>query len=78
MKILSNNERFIVQESNTPEWYLITDKVNLVSLKFKIHDFNNSQQVIFLENSNLNVIQAARIMREMADYMFANHYDLIF
>lgn len=56
----------------------MTDTENLVVLKFKNHDFNNTQKVTMLEDANLTALQVARIMREMGDWLALHHIDKIF
>lgn len=70
------NERFILQESETPNWWICTDKINGVVIKFKHKMFNESQKVTALEDFDLEevgVTGVARILREMADWLVENH-----
>lgn len=40
--------RFILEKSqDLPGWWVLTDAENLVVLKFKEHEFNESQQNIY-------------------------------
>lgn len=64
-----------------PGWWVLTDTENLVVLQFKEHDYNNSQKVTVLDESELlkdseAAFKLARIMGEMGDYMARNHYHL--
>lgn len=77
-------ERFRLEKSTEQSgWWVLTDTENLIVLKFKEHNFNEEQKVTMLDESRFTgqpgmATQIARIMREMCDYMQANHYDLLF
>lgn len=71
--------RYILQASNdTPGWWVVTDTENKVVVKFKDHEFNDTQKVTLLEDCHLSALQAARIMRELSDWLAAEHYDKAF
>ena len=74
--------RFKLEKSKEQEgWYVLTDTENLVVIKFKKHEFNETQKIIHLEN-NQEVIRKlgpqgiARVLREMGDYMFTHWYSI--
>ena len=72
--------RFILEKSqDLPGWWVLTDAENLVVLKFKEHEFNESQQVTFIDDDKsviekLGAQGVAQILREMGDYMFTHWY----
>lgn len=75
-------ERFRLEKSqDLPGWWVLTDTENLVVLKFKEHEFNESQQVTFIDD-NQSVIEKlgtqgiVQILREMGDYMFTHWYSI--
>lgn len=74
--------RFRLEKSkNQGGWYVLTDTENLVVIRFKEHEFNETQEVTFLENEDavirrLGVRGIARVLREMGDYMFTRWYGI--
>lgn len=75
-------KRFRLEKSqDLPGWWVLTDTENLVVLKFKEHEYNESQQITFL-NEDKSVIEKlgaqgiAQILREMGDYMFTHWYSI--
>ena len=74
--------RFILEKSqDLPGWWVLTDAENLVVLKFKEHEFNESQQVTFLDEDKsvierLGAQGIAEVLREMGDYMFTHWYSI--
>ena len=74
--------RFILEKSqDLPGWWVLTDAENLVVLKFKEHEFNESQQVTFIDDDKsviekLGAQGIAEVLREMGDYMFTHWYSI--
>ena len=74
--------RFILEKSqDLPGWWVLTDAENLVVLKFKEHEFNESQHVTFIDEDKsviekLGAQGIAQILREMGDYMFTHWYSI--
>lgn len=74
--------RFILEKSqDLPGWWVLTDAENLVVLKFKEHEFNESQQVTFIDEDKsvierLGAQGIAQVLREMGDYMFTHWYSI--
>lgn len=75
-------KRFRLEKSqDLPGWWVLTDTENLVVLKFKEHEFNESQQVTFIDEDKsviekLGAQGIAQILREMGDYMFTHWYSI--
>lgn len=75
-------KRFRLEKSqDLPGWWVLTDTENLVVLKFKEHEFNESQQATFIDDDQsvlekLGTQGIARILREMGDYMFTHWYSI--
>lgn len=73
--------RFVLEKSqDLPGWWVLTDTENMVAIRFKENDFNNSQKVTILGEKQevldkLGVNGLARVLREMADYLSINHYN---
>ena len=70
--------KYIIQKSSTPDWWVVTDTENLVVLEFKEHEYNETQRATMLEDSNLTVLQLARVMREIGDWIAQNHMEKAF
>lgn len=71
-------ERFVLQKSNdTPGWWVLTDTANEVVIRFKEGDFNGSQKVTVLGDTEFSdrrelsreVLRLTRAVREMADWL---------
>lgn len=75
-------DRFKLEKSqDLPGWWVLTDTENLVVIKFKEHEFNETQKITHLDNdqeviSRLGVQGIAEVLREMGDYMFTHWYSI--
>ena len=75
-------ERFVLKKSqDLPGWWVLTDAENLIVVKFKEHEFNESQKVTFIDDEKsaigkLGAQGIARVLREMGDYMFTHWYSI--
>ena len=75
--------RFKLEKSqDLPGWWVLTDTENLVVIRFKEHEFNETQKVSILENSRFYgsaedmAKELAHIMAEMGDYMYSHWYSI--
>ena len=74
--------RFKLEKSKEKEgWYVLTDTENLIVIKFKKHEFNETQKITHLDSDqevirNLGAQGIARVLREMGDYMFTHWYSI--
>lgn len=79
---MNNQNRFKLEKSSdSPGWYILTDTENLVVVKFRQHQFNETQRVSILDESRLLADpdccnKLAHIMSEMGDYMFTRWYSV--
>lgn len=69
------------QSTEQPGWWVLTDTDNLVVIRFKEHEFNDTQKVTVLDESALLkdsdcTNRLAHIMSEMGDYMFTHWYSI--
>lgn len=68
------------QSKDLPGWWVLTDLEYNVVLRFEEHKYNETQKITFLDDTatrgGLSHVEAARIMKEMADYLLA-HYPRI-
>lgn len=75
-------DRFKLEKSrDLPGWWVLTDTENLVVIKFKEHEFNETQKITHLDNDqevirSLGAQGIARVLREMGDYMFSHWYSI--
>ena len=72
-------DNFILQKGSSPHNWLCTDKENGIVCEFQEHKFNDTQRVVPLRDDILNndPLSLARAMREMADWLLANHRDIL-
>ena len=74
--------RFKLEKSrDLPGWWVLTDTENLVVIKFKEHEFNETQKITHIDNDQevirrLGAQGIARVLREMGDYMFTHWYSI--
>lgn len=79
---LKKMDRFRLEESrDLPGWWVLTDTENLVVIKFKEHEFNETQKITHLDNDQevirrLGAQGIARVLREMGNYMFTHWYSI--
>lgn len=66
----------ILQKSEHPEWWVLTDKDSLCVIRFQEHRFNETQKVTFLEENKVSPIEVARIMRQMGEWIYKYHKDI--
>lgn len=75
-------ERFILQPSKNKEWWVATDTKHNIVVKFKDHEYNDTQEVTLLDGDTFKTeeeaLRYATYMREIADWLRDNHYDKVF
>jgi hypothetical protein len=74
------------KSKDSPDWWVLTDLDNLIVLKFKEHEFNETQQVSVIDEQKLfkkaeasgmdGANYIAHVMQEMGDFMFDCHYSV--
>ena len=71
--------RFILQPSEIANHFVCTDTENKIVLVFEKGKFNDSQTVEFLEDfDSKDFMKVAKYMREIGDWLSANHYEKLF
>ena len=70
--------KYKLEKSETPGWFVVTDTENLVVIRFKEHEFNETQKVTLIDEDAVNLMALPRIMREMGDWLAAHHIDKVF
>jgi hypothetical protein len=73
--------RFILQKHATkPGYWHCADTEHGIDVTFEQHKFNETQQVTLSDEQPFNTLEAAmvhaRYLREMADWLRANHYNI--
>ena len=72
-------ERFILQPSQEQGFWVATDKDNGIVVKFREHQFNETQQVTLLNGDTFKsaeeAMKVATYLRELADWLHDNHYN---
>ena len=69
--------RFELKNEAGDTWTLV-DTVSGISLRFKEHELNETQQVSIPESFPADPVRASRIMQAMGEYMFTYHYSIAF
>ena len=71
--------RFKIEPSKKKEgWWVVTDTDNLIVISFEEHRFHETQHIVPLADSTPEALTLATALREVADWLRAKHYDLIF
>ena len=75
-----NKERYILQPSaDKPNHWVVTDTENGIVCVFEQGKFNDTQVVTILDEEVPGIaLHAATYMRELGDWLAANHYDKAF
>ena len=75
-----DNERFTLKPARKRDFWVATDNDNGISITFREHDFNNSQEVNLARgDTSMSVDKATKIatyLREIADWLRKEHYDI--
>ena len=72
--------KYLLRKSDKrPLGWTLTDTENQIVCRFTEGQFNETQQITLLEDADPRmVMEMPRIMREMADWLAQNHYELVF
>ena len=73
--------KYIIQKSSTqPYGWVLTDTENLIVIRFEDGKFNETQNVVILDDSKIQALpradiatEAAKIMQEMGDWIVRHH-----
>lgn len=70
-------DRFILQEGKEPSTWVVTDTLNGIVIRFDEHRFNETQKpTLLVRVTDANKLAIA--MREIGDWLAANHRDKVF
>ena len=71
-------KRFIIQDSEKGNHYVVTDQNNGIVIIFEKGNFNGTQKITDLSNSNpADFMKQAKQMREVGEWLRQNHKDKI-
>ena len=71
-------KRFIVQESSDPGYWVITDLQNNIVCKFLERNFNKDQKITDINDNPISdPLTFATALREMGEYLYSTHPELI-
>lgn len=71
-------ERFVIQRSTKlADGWVITDKQNGIVIVFEDKRFNETKKITMLEDVQPSPMAIARAMREIGDWVYANHRDKV-
>lgn len=72
-------ERFILQPSQDKGFWVATDTEHSIVIKFREHEFNETQQVTLLNGDTFKsadeALKYATYMRELTDWIAKEHYN---
>lgn len=71
-------ERFILQEGKAPSTWVVTDTINGIVVRFNEHQFNDTQKATLFDNHITDMMELARAMRELGDWLAVNYSDIVF
>lgn len=74
---LVNEGRFLLQKSEIENTYVVTDILNQIVCTFELKKFNETQKFTFLNDKKHTEIELATIMREIGNWIFQNHREVI-
>lgn len=76
---MNNNDRFILQPSKKPGFWVATDKERGIVITFKEHEYNDTQHITLLGGNTFSSTEQAMAiptaLREIADWLRKEHYD---
>lgn len=69
--------RYIIEQNAAGDGFVATDTKNLIVVQFTQGNFNGSQHITLLDESLITPAQLPRLLRELGDWLVANHPDKI-
>jgi hypothetical protein len=70
--------RYLLQPSETPNYFICTDTINKIVCKFEAHNFNDNQEFTLLEDCTVSPNMLATLAKDMGDWLRENHPDKLF
>lgn len=70
--------RYVLQSSKSvADGWVCTDTENRIVVEWRQGLFNETQNVVMLDDYHGDVMDLARLMREMGDWLAVNHEDKV-
>ncbi len=70
--------QYTLQKSDDIGYWVATDTIRNIVIKFKEKQFNDTQEVMYLENiDNPDALSLAKASREIGDWLFENHLKIL-
>ncbi len=69
--------RYVIEQNAAGDGWVATDTVNLIVAQFTQGNFNGTQRITLLDESLITPAQLPRLLRELGDWLAANHPDKI-
>lgn len=79
---MNTTHRFLLQSSKDEGYYVATDARHGIVVKFREHQFNETQEVTLLGGDTFkaeeDALASARYIRELADWLAKTHPNVVF
>ena len=75
----TRTDGFLLQASEMPGYWIITDTVNNLVCRFREGKFNDTKKITDISDNPISdPLKLATALREMGDYLYLTHPELIF
>lgn len=75
-------DKYILQPSANKGWWVATDTEHGIVVKFKEHEYNDTQETTLLNDNKFKSVEEAlkyaTYIRKLADWLRENHYNKVF
>lgn len=72
-----NTSQFLLQKSKDNGYWVITDTIRNIVVKFKEHEFNNTQKCTYLyDTKKIDALEFASALREIGEYLMLNYSNI--
>lgn len=68
---------YVLQKSKDTGWWVVTDKINKIVVKFRQNEFNSTAFVTPLYDLPDESVEVATILREIGEFLATYHKDII-
>ena len=68
---------YVLQKSKDTGWWVVTDKINKIVVKFRQNEFNSTAFVTPLYDLPEESVEVATILREIGEFLATYHKDII-
>ena len=70
-------DRYDLRPSENDGWWVATDKENLFIVRFEAHRYNETAQILPIEEFPLDAQKVATMLREVAEWLMMYHKTLL-